>query len=294
MNAPFFPRIKRALLVFGALGLGWAANAQSTGTGTMQSDTSHYNNMHHHRGHRDGGDSLARKEGFRRGNGDRNDFRRGGEGEGGQGEWASGRREGRGWGREGFRPGAWGDRGHGVHYTPEQRKQVITINRDYRQKSADLFKIDNSTLREYKAGLIALQKDKKSKLEALLTQEQKDQLARRRKRMAENVQVMAAARLERLKIRLKLSDDQVVKIKAGQEGLMNQSKSIHENQDLLPQQKMEQMKALMDKRNDTYKSVLTPDQYAQFERMSHRGPGGPGGFGGHGYRGGSSDHDQSK
>jgi hypothetical protein len=50
------------------------------------------------------------------------------------------------------------------------------------------------------------------------------------------------------------------------------------------------MKALMAKRNDTYKAVLTPDQYTQFEKMSHHRPGGPGqgGPGQDGHFGGSS------
>jgi len=182
----------------------------------------------------------------------------------------------------------WGNRSGGdhhepIHYTPEQRKQVAEINKDYRQRSSDLFKKDNITLREYKASLLALQKEKKSRLEALLTQKQKDEIAAHHKRQAENMQVMAAARMERLKLRLNLSDDQVTKIKAGQQDLHNQLKAIHDNPDLLPQQKMEQLKTLMAKRNDTYKSVLTPEQYSQFEQMSRRrdGFGGPRGFGGH-------------
>ena len=148
----------------------------------------------------------------------------------------------------------------------------MAINKEYRQKSEDLFKQDNSTLKQYKAGLLALQKEKKDKLAALLTPQQKDQMAARKKRMDENRQVMEVARLERLKLHLSLSDDQVAKIKAGQENLRSQFKAIHENDNLLPQQKMEQMKALMAKRNDTYKSVLTPEQYTQFEKMHHRRP----------------------
>jgi hypothetical protein len=73
--------------------------------------------------------------------------------------------------------GGWGDRGIAVHYTPEQRKQVMTINKDYKQKSEDLFKQDNITLKQYKAGLIALQKEKKTKLQALLTPQQKDEVS---------------------------------------------------------------------------------------------------------------------
>lgn len=209
------------------------------------------------------------------------------------------------------RHGAWayhrgGQRGFGhgrefgPHYTPEQRQQVAAINKDYRQKSADLFKQDNLTLKQYKAGLIALQKEKKDKLQGLLTQQQKDEMAARHKRMSENAQVMEVARLERLRLHLGLTDDQVAKIKAGQDDLRGQVKAIHENDNLLPQQKMEQMKALIAKRNDTYKAVLTPDQYTQFEQMSHHRPGGGGGrFGGpwQGHRpgnGGPASGDDSK
>src|SRR5579863_7803865 len=70
-------------------------------------------------------------------------------------------------------------RGHHefVHYTPEQREQVMAINKDYRQRREALFQQDNSTLKQYKAGLLALDKEKKAKLQALLTPQQKDQLA---------------------------------------------------------------------------------------------------------------------
>ena len=143
----------------------------------------------------------------------------------------------------------------------------MAINKEYRQKSEDLFKQDNITLKEYKAGLVALQKEKKEKMAALLTPQQKDQVAARKTRMDENRKVMEAAHLERLKLRLNLTDDQVAKIKAGNENLHNQVKAIHENDNLLPQQKREQMKALLAKRTETYKSVLTPEQYSQFEKM---------------------------
>jgi Spy/CpxP family protein refolding chaperone len=187
----------------------------------------------------------------------------------------------RGWGH---RQNGWASRGghhHGrfgherIHYTPEQRKQLMAINKDFKQKSEALFAQDNITLKQYKAGLIALQKDKKAKLAALLTPQQKNEMAERRKKMTENAQVMAVARLERLRLDLNLTDDQVAKLKAGQETIRNQAKVIHENDNLLPQEKREQMKAIFAKRNDTYKSVLTPEQYSQFEKMHHR----PGGFG---------------
>src|SRR5258708_37277831 len=77
----------------------------------------------------------------------------------------------------------WGQRLR-PHYTPEQRKQVMAINTEYSKKSADLLKKDNITLKEYNASLIALRKEKKTKLEAPLTEEQKDQLAAGQNRAA--------------------------------------------------------------------------------------------------------------
>jgi len=172
------------------------------------------------------------------------------------------------WGNHGF------DRPH-IRFTPGQRTQMMAITKEYRQKRADLFKQDNLTLKQYKAGILTLEKEKKSKLQALLTPEQKDQLAANRKRVDENRQVREAARLERLKLHLNLTEDQVAKLKTGNENLRSQARAIHEDDNLLPEQKREQLKALMAKRNDNYKSILTPDQYTEFEKMmSHRRAGG--------------------
>jgi hypothetical protein len=285
MDRQFSKWLKKASFLLAALFLVWAAQAQAQTQGLTNvppDSTHHQYGMHHGRSHRPGGDSLAKANGFHRGPGGHEGWNNG---DGAKGGW-----QGKGWqghegwasrGRDGF------GRGHAIHYTPDQRKQLMAINKDYRQKSQDLFKQDNLTLKQYKAGLIALQKDKKAKMASLLTPQQKDQLAARRKRMDENRQVMQVAHLERLKLRLNLTDDQVARIKTGQEDLHSQVKAIHENDNLLPQQKMEQMKALLAKRNDTYKAVLTPEQYSQFEKMHEHGFGRPGGFdhGGHRFGG---------
>jgi len=244
MNSKIYRSLSKAFLLSGALFLGWAAHAQSTNTDNHPSDSTHHKNMHRF---------------------GQNGFGYNGRGQGFQQEG----RFGRGEGAWAFRRGRYG-RGAGIRYTPEQRKQLMAINAEYRKKSAELFSKDNITLREYKASLVALQKERRGKMDALLTQQQKEQLAARKKRASENEQVMAAARMERLKLRLNLSDDQVAKLKAGQESLRAQMKAIHENTDLLPQQKMEQLKDLAAKRKDNFKSVLTPEQQTKLQEMSHR------------------------
>jgi hypothetical protein len=259
MNKQISSLLIKICILVGAFFLGLAArsHAQTTPPGGTPADTTHHR-YGMHRGWNNRNDNYPMDHAF-----NRSRFH--------EGRNARDGRNGFGYARGG-RDGSNGER---IHYTPEQRPQVMAINKDYRQKAADLFRQDNITLKQYKAGLLSLQKEKKDKLGALLTQQQKDQLADQRKRMSDNRQVREAANLERLKLTLNLTDDQVAKLKSGQEVLHSQARAIHENENLLPQEKMQQMKALMAKRNDTYRSVLTPDQYSQFEKMFHHRSGGP-------------------
>ena len=110
-------------------------------------------------------------------------------------------------------------------------------------------------------------KEKKNKMQALLTTEQKDKMAQWKKQREENMQVMAAARLERMKIRLKLTDQQAATIKTQEQNTRAQMKSIRENDNLAREQKIEQIKSLMAKQKDAIKSVLTPEQATELENM---------------------------
>ena len=81
------------------------------------------------------------------------------------------------------------------------------------------------------------------------------------------MQVKAAANLERMKINLNLSDDQTAKIKSQQTNFRSQIIAIRQNDNLLAYQKKDLLKALIAKRHDAMKSVLTPEQFSQFEKM---------------------------
>jgi hypothetical protein len=70
-----------------------------------------------------------------------------------------------------------------------------------------------------------------------------------------------------MKLTLGLSDDQLTKIKSNQAALHNKIKSIHENESLLPEQKKEQMKSLMEQQKDIVKSVLTPEQQSKADSL---------------------------
>jgi Spy/CpxP family protein refolding chaperone len=234
--------MQKTIIFLGAILFACTVNAQTSGGSNNPTDTAYRAGMHRQ-------------------------WARNGDDRGGYGRDGAGR---------GFRSfGERGGRPH-IHFTPEQRKQMQAINMEYHKKSADLFKNDNMSLRDYKAGLLALQKDRKNKIQALATPQQKEQMEKWKQSRAENRQVMAAARMERLKIRLSLTDQQVATLKSKESDLRTQMKSLHENDDLLPQQKMEQFKEMAAKRKELVKSVLTPDQLTKYNEMEigrrpHRG-----------------------
>ncbi len=247
--------MKKILTLFILVLAGWATKAQSTnGQGSM-SDSTHRHHAYHNWSRSGGSDSLHKRNfnGFSRDRGEAmNHFNRQG---GGMDRFHS------------YDRNRFGGHGPRLHYSPEQRKQMQAINTEYHKKSADLYKNDNLTLREYKAQLLVLQKEKKSKLQNLLTPEQKNQVAAFKKRADENAQVMAAAHLERMKIRLKLSDNQVTAIKSQQQKMRTQIQSIRENENLMADQKREQIRSLAMKQKDEIKSVLTPEQVSQLDSM---------------------------
>jgi Spy/CpxP family protein refolding chaperone len=250
--------MKKISVILSLVFVGFAVQAQTTGNGGNMSDTSHHYHAYHNWNH-NRNDSLNRG-GFRNFNRDRseamNRFDRGGRNE----------RFHRFGGRNRF----IGEMAK-LHFSPEQHKQMQAIDKEYHQKSADLYKNDKMTLGEYKMQLASLQKEKKYKLQALLTPEQKDNIAQWKKQREENIQVKAAARLERMKIRLKLTDQQAATIKTQEQNTREQMKSIHENENLASEQKREQIKTLMAKQKDAIKSVLTPEQATELENMhKHR------------------------
>ena len=154
-----------------------------------------------------------------------------------------------------------------LHPSPEQIKQGKAINQDFHKQLAELQKNDKISLGEYKTKLAALHKDRKTKLLALLTDKQKEQIAQHKKNTEINAQVKNVAVLERMKLTLGLTEDQVAKIKAGQTSFKSKIKAIRENDSLLPEQKKEEVKNLMTQRKDFVKALLTPDQQSKADSL---------------------------
>ena len=115
-----------------------------------------------------------------------------------------------------------------IKMTEDQRNQAKAINESYEKQIAALYGNDKLRLGEFKTKSAELRKARKDKLAAILTPEQKGKMDAFKKKREENQQVMAAARLERMKIELNLKEDQVASIKAAEVSLREQMNALHE------------------------------------------------------------------
>ena len=159
-----------------------------------------------------------------------------------------------------------------LHFTDQQKEQLKNINSDYHNKLADLKKHDEITVKEFKSQMEALHKDHKSQIQALLTPEQKDQVAKMKEERMQVAKVNATARAEKMKIKLGLSDAQASQLKTIRTDMFAKMKSIHTDNSLSQEQKHEQIKSLVMQQKDQLKTILTPAQLQQLEQMkaAHR------------------------
>jgi Spy/CpxP family protein refolding chaperone len=159
----------------------------------------------------------------------------------------------------------------GVQLTDDQKAQAKTLHADFK-KQADAIKAQNLSADEQKKQLEALHKDQKQKMEQLLTPEQKAKAAENRKKAGDKMKVTSDARLEKMKANLGLKDEQVAQLKAQQAQTKAQMKAIHDDQSLTADAKKAQVKALMQKQKESWKTILTPEQLEKL-KSSHKAKG---------------------
>jgi Spy/CpxP family protein refolding chaperone len=154
-----------------------------------------------------------------------------------------------------------------LHFSDQQKQQLKSIRSDYHKKLMDLKKNEDITVRESKTRLHALRKDYRSQLQAMLTPEQKNQVAKMKQERMQMAKIDANARAEKMKIKLGLSDTQASQLKDIRTGMRTKIKSIHADNSLSQEQKKEQVKALVLQQKDQLKTILTPDQLQQLQEM---------------------------
>jgi hypothetical protein len=157
-----------------------------------------------------------------------------------------------------------------LNLSEDQKAKFKTLNEDFRTQMQDLKKQDNLTVKDQKEKMKSLREDHKSKVQGVLTTEQKDQMKKLREEHKAKRESQGADRMEKMKSRLNLSDDQVTKMKAQRTEMSSKFKAIRENKSLSDEQRKEQMKELKKQQKESMKSILTEEQMKKLHEKKHR------------------------
>lgn len=160
----------------------------------------------------------------------------------------------------------------GVNLSDAQKEQMKANREATKKQMMELNKNETITVKEYKSRKAAIQKSQKAQMEKLLTPEQKNQIAQNKIEQQKKQELHAAKKLDKMKSKLSLSDEQVNKIKANREASQAKAKTIRDNDQLSNSEKKEQMMALRESSKTGMNKVLTPEQMSKMEEMKKNRP----------------------
>jgi periplasmic protein CpxP/Spy len=154
-----------------------------------------------------------------------------------------------------------------LNLTDAQKQQAKDLNTDYKNQLKDLEKNENITLKDYRAKRAALEQERKSKFQDILTSDQKNKIAQAKKERSEKRELTSQKRLEKMKADLSLTDEQVAKIRDQRNNSKAQAKAIRENSSLTEEKKKEQLMNLMKSSKESMNGILTAEQLKKKEEM---------------------------
>ncbi|MET0394785.1 MAG: hypothetical protein ABW019_16690 [Chitinophagaceae bacterium] len=157
-----------------------------------------------------------------------------------------------------------------LNLTDAQKTQMKTITEDFRKQVQELKKNENITVKDQKDRMQALRNDHKTKVQNLLTSDQKAQLAKMKQDRGTARKGDAKARMEKMKTELGLTDSQVAQLEKSRTEMMTKLKAVRENKSLTDDQKKAQAKDLMKQQKESLKNVLTEEQLKKIQDKRSR------------------------
>ena len=154
-----------------------------------------------------------------------------------------------------------------LNLSEDQKQQLKAIKENHRKQMAELNKNEAITVKEMRDRKTSLIKEYRSKVEGVLTVDQKAKIQQRRNESAEKRQQMQAKRMEKIKKDLALTDDQSSKLKTVNESFKSKFESLRKDESLDRTAKKEQFKALHQQHKEEMKSVLTQEQNEKLDAM---------------------------
>ena len=171
-----------------------------------------------------------------------------------------------------------------LNLTDAQKAQMKANMEEYRSQMKALEANDVVSVKEMKEKKRALHEQQKAKMEAILTADQKAQLAQSRAKMESQRAGMESNRMEKMKAELGLSNDQAAKLKSQNEATRAKIKALKDDQTLSQDAKKAQMKTIKEAAKAERKNLLTAEQLKKMEEMKKEGK----------YKGGKKDWKDSK
>lgn len=161
-----------------------------------------------------------------------------------------------------------------LNLTDAQKEQFKAQKESFRKQMEELKKNDNITVKEWKTRMEAIRKDQKTKMQGILTTEQKAQIEKMKAERKAMGEIDAKARMEKMKLHLGLTDDQAARMKKSHIEMAEKMKALREDDKMDAEKKKEQMRELMKKQKEQMKSILTEEQMKKLQEEHKQGPGG--------------------
>ena len=161
-----------------------------------------------------------------------------------------------------------------LNLTVAQKEQMKAQKESFHKKMEELQKTDNITVKEWRNKKEALHKEQKTKMEAILTAEQKAQIGKMKSEHKAMMEIDAKARMEKMKLHLGLTDEQAAKMKKNHTEMAEKMKALHEDDKMDMEKKKEMMKEMKEKQKEQMKSILTEEQMKKFQEGHQQRPGG--------------------
>lgn len=158
-----------------------------------------------------------------------------------------------------------------LNLTEDQKAQIKTLNDSLRQQMQDLQNDKSISAEDVKTKRMALVKEHREKVNAILTSEQRKQMEDMSEKFAKgNKDQMPARRFEEMTKDLNLTQEQSIKMNDLSKSFRTNMQSIRQNTSLSQDEKRDQIKSLMKKHQTDMETLLTDEQKEQLKNNMNK------------------------
>ena len=154
-----------------------------------------------------------------------------------------------------------------LNFSEAQKKEAKAINEDTRNRMQELNKNESITVKEQRDRKAAILKERKTKMDGLLTAGQKTKMMQLKAEHKAKKEAGYAKRLDKMKTNLNLTDEQVAKLKAQHTANHAKAGQIKNNGLLSREQKKEQLMILKAEAKEQRNKIFTAEQWEKIGEM---------------------------